>query len=53
MLGTISLEPARRSWLPQVTQGTQPLDVSRWQTRAARGISWNRTGNAIHRRLAH
>jgi hypothetical protein len=53
MLAAISLESAHRSWLPQVAQTMPPLDVSRWQTRAARGISWHRSGNAIHRRLAH
>ena len=52
MLATIAHEPVRRSWLPHIDQ-MQALDVARWQTRAARGFSWHRTGAATHRRLAH
>jgi len=51
MLATISREPARRNWLPNVAETA--LETSRWQTRAARGFSWHRSGTAIHRRLAH
>jgi hypothetical protein len=51
MLATITREPARRSWLPNVAE--EVLETSRWQTRAARGFSWHRSGTAIHRRLAH
>jgi hypothetical protein len=53
MLATIKREPAQRSWLPQIAQEAETLDTSRWQTRAARGFSWHRSGTAIHRRLAH
>lgn len=51
MLATITREPARRSWLPNVA--AEAVETSRWQTRAARGFSWHRSGTAIHRRLAH
>jgi hypothetical protein len=51
MLATITREPARRSWLPNVAEAA--VETSRWQTRAARGFSWHRSGTAIHRRLAH
>jgi hypothetical protein len=51
MLAAITRDPARRSWLPQVTETA--LETWRWQTRAARGLSWHRSGTAIHRRLAH
>jgi len=31
------------SWLPVYVQPVAPLDVSYWQSRAARGFSWNAT----------
>jgi hypothetical protein len=52
MLATIAHEPVCRSWLPRVTE-SEGLAVARWQTRAARGFSWNRTGAAARRRPAH
>jgi hypothetical protein len=39
-------EPALRSWLPTPALQVAVLDTSRWQTRAARGISWHRSGSA-------
>lgn len=51
MLATITRDPARRRWLPHVAETA--LETSRWQTRAARGFSWHRSGTANHRRLAH
>jgi hypothetical protein len=52
MLATITHQPVRRSWLAHITE-TEVLDTARWQTRAARGFSWHRSGAATHRRLAH
>lgn len=52
MLATITHEFVRSSWLPHITE-TLALDTARWQTRAARGLSWHRNGAATHRRLAH
>lgn len=43
----------RRTWLPAFVQAPGALDVTRWQTRAAHGFSWNRSGRAAPRRGVH
>lgn len=43
----------RRTWLPAFAQEAGSLDVSRWQTRAAHGFSWHRSGRAVSRRGVH
>jgi hypothetical protein len=42
-----------RAWLAQVAHAPAPLDVRRWQRRAARGITWNRNGIDAERRGTH
>jgi hypothetical protein len=43
----------RRTWLPALAQEPRALDVSRWQSRAAHGFSWHRSGRAVARRGVH
>jgi hypothetical protein len=43
----------RRTWLPTFAQELGSLDVTRWQSRAAHGFSWHRTGRAVMRRGVH
>lgn len=40
----------RRRWLPAALPGAQPLNPEFWRTRAARGLSWHRTGRAARRK---
>jgi hypothetical protein len=40
----VSYKP--RSWLPASIRSGQALNPRAWQTRAARGLSWHRTGRA-------
>jgi hypothetical protein len=35
-----------RRWLPSSVPSTQAINPRAWQTRAARGLSWHRTGRA-------
>ena len=35
-----------RRWLPSSVSSTQAINPRAWQTRAARGLSWHRTGLA-------
>lgn len=51
MLGEVSHTIATRTWLPMQASRAQALDTARWQTRAARGLSWHRSG--IDRRGMH
>jgi hypothetical protein len=53
MLGMLVREPVRSTWLPTFATQAPELDTARWQTRAARGFSWNRSGKAPLRRCAH
>ncbi len=53
MLAEVSSSAARKSWLPYSALQAEAVDVSRWQTRAARGLSWHRSGKVLDRRLAH
>jgi hypothetical protein len=53
MLGEVSRQTVRRTWLPAVALQAHALDTARWQTRAARGLSWNRSGRGVDRSLAH
>ena len=46
MLAEVSRPDVYRSWLPTVAMDVRSLDVTRWQTRAARGLSWHRSGHA-------
>ena len=46
MLAEVSCPSVRRSWLPAISMEARSLDVTRWQTRAARGLSWHRRGQA-------
>jgi hypothetical protein len=46
MLAEVSHRERPRSWLPAFATDLQSLDVTRWQTRAARGLSWHRSGHA-------
>jgi hypothetical protein len=41
-----------RSWLPSSIRSRQALNPRAWQTRAARGLSWDRAGRAQRRELA-
>jgi hypothetical protein len=41
------------SWLPAFALDARSLDTGSWQTRAARGLSWNRRGKLPQRRIAH
>ncbi len=43
----------RRTWLPVFVQEPGLLDVTRWQSRAAHGYSWHRSGRAVARRGVH
>jgi hypothetical protein len=40
-----------RSWLPSALRSTSAVNERTWQSRAARGISWHRTGRAPRRSL--
>jgi hypothetical protein len=53
MLGEVSRSVVRRTWLPVYAMQEQSLDTTRWQTRAARGLSWNRSGKGLPRGSAH
>jgi hypothetical protein len=53
MLAGITIAPARNLWLPAFAATSATLDTSRWQTRAARGLSWNRSGKPHRSRTAH
>ena len=46
MLAEVSHREIHRSWLPVFATEVRSLDVTRWQTRAARGLSWHRGGHA-------
>jgi hypothetical protein len=48
MLGAIASQPVQRTWLPAFALRSAAIDTTRWQTRAARGFSWHRTGTASH-----
>jgi len=45
--------PGSSSWLPSFALNAGAIDTASWQTRAARGISWNRSGKLPQRRIAH
>jgi hypothetical protein len=45
MLAEVTRSDTRRTWLPAFALQTCSLDVARWQTRAARGLSWHRSGH--------
>jgi hypothetical protein len=53
MLGTIAPQPVRSTWHTAINAQALGLNTARWQTRAARGFSWNRGGRAFDRRFAH
>jgi hypothetical protein len=53
MLGTIAPTPVRSTWHMAITTQALEVNTARWQTRAARGLSWNRSGKAFDRRFAH
>jgi hypothetical protein len=53
MLAEVSSASVRKSWLPYSAMHTEVVDTSRWQTRAARGLSWHRSGKVPERRTAH
>jgi hypothetical protein len=38
-----------RTWLPRANRTAHAVNPRIWQTRAARGFSWHRTGRAIRR----
>jgi hypothetical protein len=38
-------------WLPAEAMNARALDLSYWQSRAARGYSWNRHGATQRRRM--
>jgi hypothetical protein len=40
-----------RSWLPSAVRSTSAVNPRFWQTRAARGLSWHRTGRAPRREI--
>ena len=46
MLAEVSQPDVHRTWLPAFALEMHSLDVARWQTRAARGLSWHRSGQA-------
>ena len=46
MLAEVSCPQIHRTWLPAFALETRALDVTRWQTHAARGLSWHRSGHA-------
>jgi len=49
-LGLATVEVAPRTWLPvSLSQSGRVLDPALWQTRAARGLSWHRTGRVPKR----
>jgi hypothetical protein len=43
---------ATRTWLPTDARHARALDLSHWQSRAARGFTWNSHG-ATQRRRTH
>jgi hypothetical protein len=53
MLAEVSYTPATPSWPPVFALRVSTLDTASWQTRAARGISWHRSGKLPQRRTAH
>jgi len=53
MLGELKQAHAQRTWLPAFATEPSTLDIARWQTRAAHGLSWHRGGKVLARRLAH
>jgi hypothetical protein len=53
MLGEVSRTIVRPKWLPAYAIQEPSLDTTRWQTRAARGLSWHRSGTGIGRRRTH
>jgi hypothetical protein len=50
MLAGVYVRASRQSWLPAAALEARSLDVTRWQTRAARGISWHCEGHAFEGR---
>jgi hypothetical protein len=38
-----------RGWLPEPATVARALDLSHWQSRAARGFTWNRRGSSKRR----
>jgi hypothetical protein len=48
MLAAITSQPVQRTWLPAFALHSLAVDTARWQTRAARGFSWHRSGTALH-----
>jgi hypothetical protein len=53
MLAEVSHRDAPRTWLPAFALEMRSLDVTRWQTRAARGISWHRSGHVSANSRTH
>ena len=53
MLAQVSTCDIRRTWLPAFALETRALDVTRWQTRAARGLSWHRSGHVTSNSRSH
>jgi hypothetical protein len=43
--------PTQKSWPPANLPGTLTTSHAHWLTRAARGISWHRSGRASQGRL--
>jgi hypothetical protein len=52
MLALVTSTPTPRTWLPEIAARAASVDTTRWQTRAAHGLSWHRAGRAT-RRYAH
>lgn len=52
-LATATYGPSAHSWPAALGHGNQALDTRFWQTRGARGLSWNRNGRLPIRRTAH
>lgn len=48
-LSTVTERTPARSWLP-VPADPAGVDVTRWQTRASRGLAWHRGGRFQPRR---
>ena len=48
-LGLASVAVLPRTWHPVWVRCGQPLNPLLWQTRAARGLSWHRSGRAFKR----
>jgi hypothetical protein len=44
--------PRQNNWLPAFAHDPDALDTACWQTRGARGLSWNPGGKLLARRSA-